>query len=55
LSQISFLSTVELYVCFSCDHWRSNGFCNNTFYSTAQRRFYCGKACGLSIASNSTV
>ncbi|VDM63224.1 unnamed protein product [Angiostrongylus costaricensis] len=36
-------STVELYVCFSCDHWRNNGFCNNTFYSTAQRRFYCGK------------
>ncbi|KAK6036116.1 shTK domain protein [Cooperia oncophora] len=31
----------------SCATWVANGFCANAFYTTAQKRSYCGRSCGL--------
>uniref|UniRef100_A0A914PMM5 ShKT domain-containing protein n=1 Tax=Panagrolaimus davidi TaxID=227884 RepID=A0A914PMM5_9BILA len=31
----------------SCASWVANGFCSNTFYTTAQRQQYCGRSCNL--------
>ncbi|XGW12773.1 hypothetical protein V3C99_013435 [Haemonchus contortus] len=31
----------------NCQTWARNGFCTSTFYSQAQKRQYCGRACGL--------
>nr|CDJ84891.1 Metridin ShK toxin domain containing protein [Haemonchus contortus] len=31
----------------NCQNWARNGFCTSTFYSAAQKRQYCGRACGL--------
>ncbi|KJH40316.1 hypothetical protein DICVIV_13741, partial [Dictyocaulus viviparus] len=32
---------------FSCSDWVQNNFCDSTFYSTAQKRQYCGRMCNL--------
>ena len=31
----------------SCGTWVQNGFCNNSFYTAAQKRQYCGRSCSL--------
>ncbi|CAL2043191.1 unnamed protein product [Caenorhabditis brenneri] len=31
----------------SCAAWANNGFCTNTFYTTAQRKAYCATTCKL--------
>ncbi|CAI4232411.1 unnamed protein product [Auanema sp. JU1783] len=31
----------------NCASWVRNGFCTNTFYSTAEKRRNCGISCGL--------
>ncbi|EGT31202.1 hypothetical protein CAEBREN_04287 [Caenorhabditis brenneri] len=31
----------------SCTAWAKNGFCTNTFYTTAQRKAYCATTCKL--------
>ncbi|PIC23803.1 hypothetical protein B9Z55_017373 [Caenorhabditis nigoni] len=31
----------------SCTAWAKNGFCTNTFYTTAQRKAYCASTCKL--------
>ena len=30
-----------------CPTWRRNGFCSNRFYTTTQKRQYCGRTCNL--------
>ncbi|CAH04750.1 ShKT domain-containing protein [Caenorhabditis elegans] len=31
----------------NCASWASNGFCNSTFYTPAQKSQYCGATCNL--------
>uniref|UniRef100_A0A1I7V2I3 ShKT domain-containing protein n=2 Tax=Caenorhabditis tropicalis TaxID=1561998 RepID=A0A1I7V2I3_9PELO len=31
----------------ACTSWAANGFCTNTFYTTAQRKAYCATTCKL--------
>uniref|UniRef100_A0A7E4W919 ShKT domain-containing protein n=1 Tax=Panagrellus redivivus TaxID=6233 RepID=A0A7E4W919_PANRE len=31
----------------NCASWVSNGFCSSSFYTTAQKRQYCARSCGL--------
>jgi hypothetical protein len=31
----------------NCASWVTNGFCSNTFYTTAQKRQYCARSCNL--------
>ncbi|CAJ0936036.1 unnamed protein product, partial [Mesorhabditis belari] len=31
----------------SCTNWVKNGFCSNSFYTTAQKAQYCGASCSL--------
>ncbi|CAI2354157.1 unnamed protein product [Caenorhabditis sp. 36 PRJEB53466] len=31
----------------ACTSWAKNGFCTNTFYTTAQRKSYCATTCKL--------
>ncbi|EPB75238.1 shTK domain protein [Ancylostoma ceylanicum] len=31
----------------NCVHWVRNGFCRSSFYTDAQKKKYCGKACKL--------
>lgn len=31
----------------SCPTWVANGFCSSSFFTTAQKKSYCAKSCGL--------
>ncbi|CAI2329130.1 unnamed protein product [Caenorhabditis sp. 36 PRJEB53466] len=31
----------------NCANWAKNGYCNNCFYTCAQRTSYCAKTCGF--------
>ena len=31
----------------SCTNWVANGFCSNSFYTTAQKQSYCARSCNL--------
>ena len=31
----------------NCANWVNNGFCSNSFYTSDQKRQYCGRSCNL--------
>ncbi|VDP02720.1 unnamed protein product, partial [Heligmosomoides polygyrus] len=46
-SSSNLIAVHTISVNFRCSTWATNGFCTNSFYTTAQKMQYCAKTCNL--------